>query len=438
MSTPFSRKLLFFYFCFSYNPLFVCVASNALETPEAHFPDLAKIIDGLPTTSSQVLEQDLVLDEYRAYARSASSIKGTKLGVSVSGYSIHEDRPNADYDQRYKAFSRLTISKPLYHWGALEDDIEISKILAQNSSGDASIFQRNAISKTRFSYLNLVANSLKKNLAEERLKLATKLYESSKEKKRLGMIDEIVVQDLEHQMLLSKMEFQEVEINLNYELSSFVEFTGYKEPINLDASDQFFNFCLTHQFSSSEPILIQSGTSAESENLDNLIKIEELKIGIAEKSLLPKINFSAAYFQDQVDLADSSQTLDRNNILVGLEANWEIWDSHKSKSDKEAAIARKKKLVLAMQRLSRERGLELEFLNNQLSLSRQKILLSQKQYEIAKRRLGKSLIEFEQNKISSLENFQFHLEADEARLENLDSVCSYFILLDKFDSMFHK
>ena len=438
MSTPFSRKLLFFYFCFSYNPLFVCVASNALETPEAHFPDLAKIIDGLPTTSSQVLEQDLVLDEYRAYARSASSIKGTKLGVSVSGYSIHEDRPNADYDQRYKAFSRLTISKPLYHWGALEDDIEISKILAQNSSGDASIFQRNAISKTRFSYLNLVANSLKKNLAEERLKLATKLYESSKEKKRLGMIDEIVVQDLEHQMLLSKMEFQEVEINLNYELSSFVEFTGYKEPINLDASDQFFNFCLTHQFSSSEPILIQSGTSAESENLDNLIKIEELKIGIAEKSLLPKINFSAAYFQDQVDLADSSQTLDRNNILVGLEANWEIWDSHKSKSDKEAAIARKKKLELAKQRLSRERGLELEFLNNQLSLSRQKILLSQKQYEIAKRRLGKSLIEFEQNKISSLENFQFHLEADEARLENLDSVCSYFILLDKFDSMFHK
>jgi len=438
MSTPFSRKLLFFYFCFSYNPLFVCVASNALETPEAHFPDLAKIIDGLPTTSSQVLEQDLVLDEYRAYARSASSIKGTKLGVSVSGYSIHEDRPNADYDQRYKAFSRLTISKPLYHWGALEDDIEISKILAQNSSGDASIFQRNAISKTRFSYLNLVANSLKKNLAEERLKLATKLYESSKEKKRLGMIDEIVVQDLEHQMLLSKMEFQEVEINLNYELSSFVEFTGYKEPINLDASDQFFNFCLTHQFSSSEPILIQSGTSAESENLDNLIKIEELKIGIAEKSLLPKINFSAAYFQDQVDLADSSQTLDRNNILVGLEANWEIWDSHKSKSDKEAAIARKRKLELAKQRLSRERGLELEFLNNQLSLSRQKILLSQKQYEIAKRRLGKSLIEFEQNKISSLENFQFHLEADEARLENLDSVCSYFILLDKFDSMFHK
>jgi hypothetical protein len=48
------------------------------------------------------------------------------------------------------------------------------------------------------------------------------------------------------------------------------------------------------------------------------------------------------------------------------------------------------------------------------------------------------LIEFEQNKISSLENFQSHLEADEARLENLDSVCSYFILLDKFDSMFHK
>lgn len=413
-------------------------AGDALETPEAHFPDLAKIIKGLPTSAPQVLEQDLVLEENLANTRSVSSIKGTKIGISVSGYSIHEDRPHADYDQRYKAFSRLTIRKPLYHWGALEADIEITNILAQNSSGDASIFQRNAISRTKSSFLNLVASSLKKKLAEERLKLATKLYESSKEKKRLGMIDDIVVQDLENQMVSSQMEFREVEINLNYELSSFIEFTGYKEPINLDASDQFFNFCLTHQFSSSEPILIQAGTYSESEKLDNLIKIEELKIGIAEKSLLPKFNFSGAYFQDQVDLADSSQTLDRNNILVGLEANWEIWDSHKSKSDKEAAIARKKKLELTKQRLSRERGLELEFLNNQLSLFRQKILLSQKQYEIAKRRLSKSLIEFEQSKISSLENFKSHLEADEARLENLDSVCNYFILLDKFDSMFHK
>ena len=418
--------------------MLVSVASDALEAPEAHFPDLAKIIKGLSTTSSQVLEHDLVLEEYRANARSVSSIKGTKVGVSVSGYSIYEDRPNADYDQRYKAFSRLTISKPLYHWGALDDDVEIAKILAQNSSGDASIFQRNAISRTRSSYLNLVASSLRKKLAEERLKLATKLYENSKEKKRLGMIDEIVVQDLESQMLSSQMEFREIEINLTYELSSFVEFTGYKEPINLDASDQFFNFCLTHQFSPIEPILIQSSTFAESERLDNLIKIEELKIGIADKSLLPKFNLNGAYFQDQVDLADSSQPLDRNNILVGLEANWEIWDSHKSKSDKDAAIARKKKLELAKQRVLRERGLEIEFLNNQLSLSRQKIVLSQKQYSIAKRRLSKSLIEFEQNKISSLDNFQFHLKADEARLENLDSVCRYFILLDKFDFMFHK
>jgi outer membrane protein TolC len=418
--------------------MLVGVAKDALETPESHFPDLAKIVKALPTTSPQVLEHDLVLEEYRAKARSVSSIKGTKVGIAVSGYSIYEDRPNADYDQRWKAFSRLNFSKPLYHWGALEDDIEIAKIMSQNSSGEASIFQRNAISRTRSSYLHLVASSLRKKLAQERLKLATKLFESSKEKKRLGMIDEIVVQDLENQLLSSQMEFREIEINLNYELSSFVEFTGYTEPINLDASDQFFNFCLTHQFSSSEPVLIQSSTSAESEKLDNLIKIEELKIGIAEKSLLPKFNLSGAYFQDQVDLADSSQPLDRNNILVGLEANWEIWDSHKSKSDKDAAIARKKKLELAKQRLMRERGLELKFLNNQLSLSRQKIVLSQKQYAIAKRKLSKSLIEFEQNKISSLENFQSHLEADEARLENLDSVCSYFILLDKFDSMFHK
>ena len=89
--------------------------------------------------------------------------------------------------------------------------------------------------------------------------------------------------------------------------------------------------------------MVGSINSDEVERFKTQVSIESQRITIAESELLPKINLTGAYFQDQINSAESTKNVDRNNFLIGLEASWAIWDSYKSKAQKMAAISRKLK-----------------------------------------------------------------------------------------------
>ena len=66
----------------------------------------------------------------------AKSEKGFRIGINSYGQSIHEDRPNEDFDHRYRALNQVYLKKPLFHWGALNALEEIGKLnkkMSQNS-----------------------------------------------------------------------------------------------------------------------------------------------------------------------------------------------------------------------------------------------------------------------------------------------------------------
>ena len=415
--------------------LILCINGPSLlaDSIDFHFPDLSKIIEQLPEKSPRLIEQQLITEEEQAKSEAVSSRKGLKVGVSVNGYSIHEDRPKQDFEHRYKAFAGLTFRKPLYHWGILEADERISQLFVKNTIKQFDILKRSMVADTRSRFLNLVKLAFKSRLAKDRVEVAGKLSESALEKRKLGLIDGIAVQGAQRQKLDAEMGYSEVLIDLNYSLADFREFTGYRGSVDFSPSDAFLQFCLTNEFDAEEPILITALSSLEDEELSNLIKVEEMKIHSANHARFPKFDLMGSYYQDQVDLANTAATLDRNNLIVGLEANWEIWDSSKSRKDRESADARKRRLEFMRERMAREKRIELKYLSEKLGLLRQKIDLSKSLITFAKSKLEKSVLEFEQNRISSVENFQAHLDLDQARLENLTSVCLFFDTLDQYN-----
>jgi len=422
-------------FTFSLSALVLCLVDTSLlaDSIDFHFPDLPKIIEQLPGNSPRLVEQQLITEEEEAKAEGVSSRKGLKVGVSVNGYSIHEDRPKQDFEHRYKAFAGLTIRKPLYHWGILEADEKISQLFVKNTVKQFDILKRSMVTETRSRFLNLVKLAFKSRLARDRVKIASQLRDSALEKSKLGLIDGIAVQGAERQKLDAEMGYSEVLIDLNYSLADFREFTGYRDSVDFTPSNGFLQFCLTNKFGAQEPILISALSSLEDEELSNLIKVEEMRIYSANHARFPKFDLMGSYYQDQVDLTNTAGTLDRNNFIVGLEAKWEIWDSFKSRKDRESASARKRRLEFMQERMAREKRIELNYLSEKLGLFRQKIDLSKSLITFAQSKLEKSVLEFEQNRISSVENFQAHLDLDQARLENLTSVCIFFATLDQYN-----
>ena len=106
------------------------------------------------------------------------------------------------------------------------------------------------------------------------------------------------------------------------------------------------------------------------DRLEKEIEIEINQLKIADSQLKPKLNMVGGFYQDQVALANSDANLLRNNFVVGVEANWAIWDSSKSKGQKNAALAKKRRLEYALEREIKDFRINVENLRQKSLLPR--------------------------------------------------------------------
>ena len=181
------------------------------------------------------------------------------------------------------------------------------------------------------------------------------------------------------------------------------------------------------------PVQIGGLSSNELNHLRTQSSIESENVKIAEAELKPKINFMTSYYQDQIDLASNGQSIDRNNFIVGIEANWAIWDSHRSLSQKNAALAKRSKIDHLINLKIRELNDSVDSLRNEIISLIQRINLSRNLMSVAKNRLEKSTIELNLDQINKSQHFSSVLALDETKLLNLESVVRYMVLLDQYD-----
>ncbi len=424
-----------------YFSTFVFLACNAfagleikpLERPEYHFPQLAGILAKLNEKAPHLIEANLDLDEAIANESIAASESGFKLGISLSGQSVYEDRPNENYHQRYRALGSVHLRKPVYHWGALRAKRDISSIDRSNTHKNFIALKRSLTGEVRSSFLDLVVLGFRARLAEEGLNLAVQNLNDVKQQLELGRKSSIDVDEVEIYRLNREIEWSELKVLVSKNEARFRALSGYGEILNFDPSGEFLSFCMDHSFSLDLPILVGAASSAETDRISSMIEKENHRIIIAESELLPKLNFSSAFYQDQVAAFSNKQNLDRNNIVVGLEANWAWWDSGKSKAEKSAALARKRKYESSLSRSNRDLRMALDSMRSELSSLIDRVSLSRKLSITAERRLRKCKLEVSQNRMSSADLHAAQLAFDESRLSNVESVCRYLLALDLYE-----
>lgn len=403
------------------------------ERPENFFSDLKKSLQNIEGNSSVIRSKDYELSEAKANQLIAESEKGLRIGINVYGQSIHEDRPNEGFYHRYRALNQIYLRKPVFHWGALQAREEIgklNKILAQESL-DRRI--RSLRGELRAVFLELVVLNYRIQLATEQVKLARQNVSSVGEKVKVGLSTPLSLEEAKAEQLSREISLSAINIKLQRKTSQFVTLSGYTVPLNLDIPEAFWDFCLQNQPSANFPVLVASINSEEIEHLNIQVSIEEQKAIISDAELKPKINLNGAYFQDQVDTLVAGQNLDRNNFIVGLEANWAIWDSHKSKAQKRAAMARKAKFQHLIETKTRELRESINSMIKELESLQARIALAQRLISVAQNRLEKSSLELSLNRISPLEHFSSVVGLDMAKISNLETVCKYMVLLDQYE-----
>ncbi|MDA9110412.1 TolC family protein [bacterium] len=427
------------YLFFSFNT-FICLKFFGLEIPnnerpEFFFEELVQVLEKLNDRSPVLKSKEFDLDIAQANQVIAKSEQGIKFGLKVSGQSIHEDRPSEDFYHRYRTFNQAYLTKPIFHWGALKAREQIAKLNISWAEDSFTVQRRTLAGEVRGVFLKLIALNYRSQMAIEQLRIATQYVETIEKRLELNLSTPLALEEARVEQLNREISIAELRTSLERNKAYFVSLSGYDEPLSLKITKVFWEFSKSHNFNEEFPILIGSLSNIEVERLQTQVKIEDEHIKIAEAELKPKINLTGAYFQDQVDLAEGRSSLDRNNFLVGLEASWSIWDSHKSTGQKKIALAKKLKLENTIETQNRELRDKVRSVVSELKSLKERIMLGRKLISVAENRLEKSKIELQMDRISPADHFSARVALDQSQLENLEAVCQFMVLLDQYEQI---
>jgi outer membrane protein TolC len=403
------------------------------ETAESFFPSLSAVLNSVEANAPILLQEREKVNEATANRMVADSKRGFRLSVGLNGHSLYEDRPNANYYQQYRYLASAYVRKPLYHWGALQAGSRMAELSESSSSASFSDFRRNFLDRIRVDYLELVLSTYEIELTRRSMELAESNLEGMKERMRLGLVTELSVSEAKIIVLQQRINFAEMKRKLARNTRIFMEDSGSVGGLDLTISDDFRDFAKTHRFGLNLPILASNTTSTALKNIDSAIEAENQRIIIAKSGLRPKLNLIGGFHQDKIDLADSRSSVDRNNFTIGLEANWALFDASQSRGEKRAAMARKRRYEIQLERETRHLQLEARSLREYLVTRAQTIDSSRQLLGASEDRFEKSRIEFDRNRITPDAFFSSRLALDQSRLSLIRTVVDYLNVRAQFN-----
>ena len=396
-----------------------------VETAEAFFPTLQVVLERVDAQAPLLLEERERVNEATANRMAADSKRGFRMSVALNGHSLHEDRTNADSYQQYRFLASAYIHKPLYHWGALRAESRIAE-LAEKSSAESYGELFNTLSdRIRSDYLSLILSTYGMELAKRSLELAKSNAEGMAERLRFGLVTELSLSEAKTAVLQQHIKLAELERKLNQSKLIFRDDTGFAGNLSLSMTNRFSEFSENHVFAQNLPLATGIISSIGLETIGRSIEMENNRIVVAESGLRPKFNAVGGFYQDRVDLHDSTSSIERNNFIVGVEANWSVFDSSNSRGQKRSALARKRRYEMQLDRETRRLRIEVKNLHDHLMTLGRIIESSRQLVDAAEDRFEKSRIEFDRNRITPEIFFTYRLALDQSRLSLLASVANY-------------
>ncbi len=403
------------------------------DKAETFFPELSAVLKSLEKQAPFLREQRELIMQARSQRIITDSSKGFKVGINAQAQSLHEDRPSQGFYHRYRVLGSVQVRKPLYHWGALDAASRVSELNEQSVKLQYSSLQRSYRSKVRSDFLDLVLLRYESQLTQASYALAQNNEQDLDRRRQLGLVSDLAVYEATLSRLKQSIKLSDLRRKTNYQGRLFLAETGYPKGLTFARTPSFSLFCESRVFTKNAPILVSQLGSPELQNLKNQIEVERNRIKIADADLKPKLNLIGGLYQDQVDMANSQETVKRNNLLIGIEAQWDIWDSSLSKGKKASAMSKKRMNELSLERSARRLRLIVEDLANQISSLSSEIEVNRQLVKVAEIRYEKSLLEFQQNRITPTLHFESRQTLDESKLDLARTVSQYLKVRDLYD-----
>lgn len=331
-------------------------ATETPVTPKQLLPELAQILDAAKQNAPELVEEGfmrLEADQRLLQAKSdyyPSLDLGANLGVRRQYRSNDEDTSN--FGLNYNA--RLT--RPLYHWGAIEARIEQARIDNDTKALDYLQNTRLIFRQIRSDYLTLLLNSISlriENIRKENL-------QSDLEKLKIdfenGKISELSYQGTQLNLQNSLLLIGKIKRDQKQIISRFRQTAGWQNPINSEMQIPKFEIdplekWLEEEAATQSKAWTQMHYSALL--IENEINDQKEAMTIIKARQRPIINFTASATQDQSNTS-TANNVDTLTLFAGLSVSWNIFDGFQTKHRKIEANLKKRRLESKLDRLKKE------------------------------------------------------------------------------------
>ena len=412
--------------------------SAPLPLPETYFPGLKTILEAAVKQSPRMIAKNA---DNAAAEGNRIVLRSGQL-PSVNGWAQYfpwdwQDRRDLPYTTiTTKLNYNVTVTQPIYHWGALQNNTRIGALQLRMTQGQTADGYRLLVQEIRSQFLSLIVK--KATLAKAHLsrQMAEDNFAASKVK-----LEKKVISDADMFMptfSCDQSQLMEDRVSDDYEnaKSVFAKLCG--TPILSD--DQIPNEIpdVSDPAPALEPILHAYVSQPEPESfalksLGDQIAVEKLTYKNTDVRLRPNFNFVAGTSLDQQSYTTNiAQKYAVTDYFVGVQLNWAIFDGFAVSGAKASSLARRRQLEQSYKSLSADLVDAARSQYKQIGFSRRSMELSNRLLNGSVGALREKKADLSRGLASEIDVNTFQIQLADAQINAYVSRSDYLIKSSDF------
>ncbi len=313
----------------------------AKRLPENTIGGLGALLKAAMTESSNMSLRDLVEDDFEGRSLVLASPKKMRIGGSAT-YRKEEDLKEDESSLSDRLIYSLTLSKTLFHWGALEANRQKGVLNLEMEELKTFEAYRNLALDVRKKYLNILITRKDVEMNARSLASSKKNLEVEQKRHEAGATSFAQLQDLTVRVNASELGQMKKENALQDQIIVLARLVGLSiEQIESNLPTEIPNreILTVEQIADlgryfDEGVERSSSVKQQSKSLEYY----EKDLHIANQRLKPKIGLSVGFTQFDIDQRGARR--DEELVYGGVNISWSIFDGAATRGSKLSAISR--------------------------------------------------------------------------------------------------
>ncbi len=401
---------------------------------EELFPELGYLIELAAREGTELQLNELRMEERSGELDVARGQRRPQVHARARLAGAYETRDDIGDRYRGSVNANLTVTQPLYHWGALEGREVIAEDRVALQGLESSRHGERHFMEIRKAYLQWLLMKQRKELLEQSISLSESFVQARRQLVEVGQSSEQDVLEMEARLLENHESLSYIEKRVGDIEGIMARLIGPGfSPVNLQGMPLSVIKPMSQSDLESLAARVRSGQSGiespETEWFSLLESIESQNLAILRKENHPKVDFVAGVLSDQLDGLNDEDFALRVQYYAGVQINWNVFNGWQTKGHKRSVLARKRAFALQEKAAREDSGRRAGAILAELQLNLRQIEAREKRADILERRQNLVREQVDRSLLPGSERIEVEIDYRDVRQRLMDARVNYIINL---------